>query len=259
MKNKEFLNICYKYFNRYIIADELLTELSNIDKSNLTKEEIEEIDKIRNKIKDIMIQIPNTVDEYVTKKKESIQQWITKLETISKKNNVDIFDKKIEGLKRDYEKEMDSFDRWKSITNYIMKNEYFNKLYASLSDYELLEFIAQNIKAPFPPHLTQEEFDKLVKVGTEKEEKEWLWRLAFNYEHRNISFDSIVDYYIRIKDGYYLAELISAVGKDLEIDKIIDKINDKELIADLKKRKQVLKANVSEEQFNKMIDKLKER
>ena len=84
---------------------------------------------------------------------------------------------------------------------------------------------------------SQEEFDKLVKVGIEKDEREWLWRLAFNYERSKINFDNIVDYFIKKKDGYYLAELISAIGECLNIDSIINKIVDKELIEDLKKKK----------------------
>ena len=120
----------------------------------------------------------------------------------------------------------------------------------------MLEFIAQNIQAPFPPNLTQEEFDRLVKVGIENDEREWLWRLAFNYERRKINFDEIVDYFIKKKDGYYLTELISAVGEYLNIDSIFDKIEDKELIEDMKKRKDVIRFYVSDEQYNKLLEKI---
>lgn len=96
----------------------------------------------------------------------------------------------------------------------------------------------------------------MVNAGIEKDEREWLWRLAFNYETRSINFDSIVEYFIKKKDGYYLAELISAVGECLNINEIIDKIDDKELIEDLKDRKNVISHYVSEEQFNRLICKL---
>ena len=104
--------------------------------------------------------------------------------------------------------------------------------------------------------LNNEEFDKLVKVGIEKDKREWLWRLAFNYERSNLNFDSIVDYFITKKDGYYLVELICAVDKCLDIDRIIDKINDKDLIEDLKNRKNVISSHISNEQFNRLINKL---
>lgn len=257
MKNKELLNICYKFFNRFITADVLIEQLSNIDKTTLSKYDIEEITKLIDEIKKILNNIPNEVDEYVTKKKETINNLIKKIEQIPKDdNNSEFLNRQLDILKKDYARELDSHERWFAITDYIDKNDFFNNNFESLTDYELLEFIAQNIQAPFPPKLTQEKFDKLVKVGIEKDEREWLWRLAFNYERSKISFDDIVDYFINKKDGYYLAELISAVGECLNIDSIIDKIDDKELIEDLKKRKAVISSYVSEEQFNKLISKL---
>jgi len=257
MKNKELLNICYKFFNRFITADILIEQLTNIDKTNLSKNDIEETNKIISDIKKIADNTPNEVDEYVTKKKETISNLIKKIEQIPKDdNNSDFLNRQLDNLKKDYDREMDSHERWFAITDCIDKNDYFTKIFESLTDYELLEFIAQNIQAPFPPNLTQEEFDKLVKVGIEKDEREWLWRLAFNYERSKINFDNIVDYFIKKKDGYYLAELISAIGECLNIDSIINKIVDKELIEDLKKRKGVISSYVSDEQFNRLIDKL---
>ena len=257
MKNKELLNISYKFFNRFITADELIEELVNIDTRNLPKKDIEEQNKLIEEIKTIAKNTSNEMDEYVIQKKGKIKNMIDKFENIPKDDkNIDFLNKQLENLKKDYEKEMDSHERWFKITDCINKNNYFNKVFESLTDYELLEFIAQNISAPFPPNLTQEEFDRLVKIGIEKDEREWLWRLAFNYENRNINFDSIVKYFIKKKDGYYLAELISAVGESLNIDKIIDMIDDKELIEDLKDRKSVISYYVSEEQFNRLIGKL---
>ena len=257
MKNKELLNICYKFFNRFITADILIEQLTNIDKTNLSKNDIEETNKIISDIKKIADNTPNEVDEYVIKKKETISNLIKKIEQIPKNdNNSDFLNRQLDNLKKDYDREMDSHERWFAITDCIDKNDYFTKIFESLTDYELLEFIAQNIQAPFPPNLTQEEFDKLVKVGIEKDEREWLWRLAFNYERSKINYDNIVDYFIKKKDGYYLAELISAIGECLNIDSIINKIVDKELIEDLKKRKGVISSYVSDEQFNRLIDKL---
>lgn len=257
MKNKELLNICYKFFNRFITADILIEQLTNIDKTNLSKNDIEETNKIISDIKKIADNTPNEIDEYVIKKKETISNLIKKFEQIPKDdNNSDFLNRQLDSLKKNYDGEMDSHERWFAITGCICKNDYFTKTFESLTDYELLEFIAQNIQAPFPPNLTQEEFDKLVKVGIEKDEREWLWRLAFNYERSKINFDNIVDYFIKKKDGYYLAELISAIGECLNIDSIINKIVDKELIEDLKKRKGVISSYVSDEQFNRLIDKL---
>ncbi len=257
MKNKELLNICYKFFNRFITADKLIEELTNMDTTDLSKKNIEEQKKLIKEIKTIAQNIPNEIDEYVIQKKDQIKNMIDRFEKNPKDDkNLVFLNKHLENLKKDYEKEMDSHERWFRITDCINKNSYFNKVFESLTDYELLEFIAQNISAPFPPNLTQEEFDRLVKIGIEKDKREWLWRLAFNYENSNINFDSIVEYFIKKKDGYYLAELISAVGEHLNIDRIMDMINDKELIKDLKNRKSVISHYVSEEQFNRLIGKL---
>lgn len=257
LKNKELLNICYKFFNRFISADILIEQLSNINKANLSENDIEETNKIISDIKEIVNNIPNEIDEYVIKKKENINRLINKIEQIPKDdNNMEFFNKQLDSLKRDYDSEIDSHERWFAIADYIDKNDYFTKTFESLTDYELLEFIAQNIQAPFPPNLTQELFDRLVKVGIEKDEREWLWRLAFNYEKGKIKLDNIVDYFIDKKDGYYLAELISAVGERLNIDSIIDKINDNELIENLKERKGIISHYVSDEQFNRLIEKI---
>lgn len=178
----------------------MIEQLSNIDKTNLSKYDIEEITKLVDEIKKISNNTPNEVDEYVTKKKETINNLIKKIEQIPKDDtNSEFLNRQVDNLKQDYAREMDSYERWFAITDYINKNDYFNNNFENLTDYELLEFIAQNIQAPFPPNLSQEEFDKLVKVGIEKDEREWLWRLAFNYEKSKISFDDIVDYFIKKK------------------------------------------------------------
>ena len=258
MKNKELLKICYKFLNRFITADELIKMLNDIDKNKYSKEEREELDKLIKEIIVILNKTPNEVDEFIINKKKKINEMIEMLEAIPQNENYfDFLNKQIENLRNGYNKEMDSHKRWLAVVDYISESEYFNKSFESLSDYELLEFIAQYISAPFPPKLKQEEFDRLVKVGIENDKREWLWRLAFNYEESNFDFDSIVDYFIEMKDGYYIAELISAVGQCLDIDKLIDKLNDKELIKDLKDRKGVIEVYVTEEQFNRMISKLK--
>ena len=251
MVNKDLLNICYKYFNRYINANELIEQLKIIQKDK------EEINSIIKEIQKIINDIPNKEDQFIINKKENIKNLIEKLDNISKDDkDLEPLNKGIDNLKQEYEKEIDCEELWNKITEYIINNEYFNKIFDSLSDYELLEFICQYIKAPFPPSLTQKEFDNLVKVGIDKDEREKLWRLAFNYENHNLKFDKIVDYFIKVKDGYYLSELISAVGDDLDIDNIIDKVSDKEIINYLIDNKDIIKSYITEEQFNKLKNKI---
>ena len=260
MKNKELLNICYKYLNRFINASELVNKLSDINIELYSKKDKKEIDKFILGLEKVIRKYPNKEDSFIINEKKKIKELISKFENIPEKvddkKTKEYIDKQIKALNKDYERVVDSQDRWIAVSDYITSNKYFNNIFESLTDYEMLEFIAQYISAPFTPNFTQEEFDRLVNVGIDKDEREWLWRLAFNYENRGIKFDLIVDYFILKKDDYYLSELISAVGECLDIDSIIDKISDKELIKGLKERKNVLESFVSEEQYNRLIEKL---
>ena len=256
MKNKELLNICYKFFNRYITVNELIERLKGIDLKEYTDEDKKEIKKLIREVEKIEKEHPNKEDEFVKSKRKALESLIKKLDQLPEEDN--ILTKQIDSLKKELDKETDSHERWFEVTKYINDNKYFNDSFESLSQYELLEFIAQYIRAPFPPQLKQEEFDELVKAGKEKDEREWLWRLAFNYESSDLDINEIANYFIEIKDGYYLAELISAVGEKLNIDAMIEKISDKALIKDLEERKDVIKHYVNEEQLNKLLSKVKD-
>ena len=248
MVNKDLLNICYKYFNQFINAEELVSSLEKIRNK--------EIDEIIDGIKKRMEENPNKEDQYSKKRKDKISNMIDLLSKGSKDEEMGEFlDKRVENLKKEYEREIDSLDRWFAVISFINENEYFNNNFDNLSKYELLEFIAQNICAPFPPQLKQDEFEEVVKAGIEKDEREWLWRLAFNYEKSELDFKSIVDYFIKVKDSYYLGELISAVGDKLDIDYIIDQVNDKELIKGLVDNKDVIGRHFTDEQFERLASK----
>ena len=65
----------------------------------------------------------------------------------------------------------------------------------------------------------------------------------------------ISDYFIKVKDGYYLVELICAVKDFLDIDSILDKLEDQELIADVKDRKNILDNCLTKKQMDKLMKK----
>lgn len=247
MVYKEMLNCCYKFFNKFINASQLIDALNQIDKSSLSKKELKEFNNLLDGITNIENDMPYEQNQFFDDEEDSTKTLVDELESV--------FDEDFDKSKNDFGKNVYSHDKWYLITDFIDKNKYFNTCFEKLSDYELLEFIGQYISAPFPPKIDQDTFEKLVSAGKEKDEREWLWRLAFNYEETGINFDSIVDYFIEVKDGYYLSELICAVGECLDIDSIMDKIDDEELIRDLYIRKSVISHFVSEHQFNKLIDK----
>lgn len=202
----------------------------------------------------------NICYKYINQYSNAIE-LINSLETLDKKDlSIKEMIKDIKDIIDKYPNEVDepkdSYEKWRNIFTYIIGNKYFNTCFNNLTDYELLEFISQYLSAPYPPKLDQEEFDKLVKVGIENEEKEYLWRLAFNYNNSELNFDKITNYYIDTKDAYYLCELISAVGNKLDIDNIIDLINDKELIKSIIDSKDVISFYVNKEQLEKLSSKL---
>ena len=118
----------------------------------------------------------------------------------------------------------DKDDSWNLITKYITSNKYFNACFNILTDYELLIFVTQDINPPFLPKLDKEELNKLIDAGINNDEREYLWRLAFNYED-DVDVNKIANYYISVKDSYYLSELVSIAEDKIKIDKnVINKI-----------------------------------
>ncbi len=188
MKKREILDICYKFFNEYIDAKELIELLSNVDKIGFSKKEINNMNSLIDGIKNIVA------------------------------TNLD----------------KDDYKMCYQVIDYINQNDYFNEIFTSLTDYELLDFLTQYICAPFPPKLSQEEFDIIVSAGIKEDKREELWRMAFNFERYELNMDLIVDYFIKVKDIYYLKELVSVVSY-LDMKDIIKKIVDKELVEELKK------------------------
>lgn len=90
----------------------MIEQLSNIDKTNLSKFDIEEITKLVDEIKKISNNTPNEVDEYVTKKKETINNLIKKIEQIPKDDtNSEFLNRQLDNLKQDFAREMDSYER----------------------------------------------------------------------------------------------------------------------------------------------------
>lgn len=245
--NKEMLNICYKFFNRFITASELVDALNKLEfKNKGFKSFVDTLD-------DLVKSLPNEEDEYVKNEKAKIKNIIDKLKNIPKEEEFKKLNDHVESLKKDYERDFDSYDRWFKIVEFINDNDYFNECFDSLSKYEFLEFIAQYICAPFPPQISEEEFVELVNEGIRHDEREWIWRMALNYERSGFDFTLISDYFIKVKDAYYLVELICAVKDSLDIDSILNKLNDKDFIRDIKTRKTILDNCLSKKQMDKLM------
>lgn len=238
----DLVSLMYKYINRFINSDELLESLEELDLNNFTDEEKVSIKKLIDDIKSIKDKIPNEVDEIEKNRLEINEKYVNGIDKILQNNTLENklkekFLKIREGLLEDKKKVKDGGKLYESLFTLLADNDLINYYCDLLNDYELLEFIAQYISVPMPPQISQEKFDKIVKVGIENDEREWLWRLAFNYNRKNKDFSLIEDYFIEKRDDYYLTELISAVREDLNMKKLKKKViatKDKKFINNVK-------------------------
>lgn len=238
----DLVSLMYKYINRFINSDELLESLEELDLNNFTDEEKVSIKKLIDDIKSIKDKIPNEVDEIEKNRIEINEKYVNGIDKILQNNTLENklkekFLKIREGLLEDKKKVKDGGKLYESLFTLLADNDLINYYCDLLNDYELLEFIAQYISVPMPPQISQEKFDKIVKVGIENDEREWLWRLAFNYNEKNKDFSLIEDYFIEKRDDYYLVELISAVRDDLNMKKLKKKViatKDKKFINNVK-------------------------
>lgn len=225
----DLVSLMYKYINRFINSDELLESLEELDLNNFTDEEKASIKKLIDDIKSIKDKIPNEVDEIEKNRLEINEKYVNGIDKILQNNTLENklkekFLKIREGLLEDKKKVKDGGKLYESLFTLLADNDLINYYCDLLNDYELLEFIAQYISVPMPPQIDQEKFNDLVKVGIENDEREWLWRLAFNYNEKNKDFSLIEDYFIEKRDDYYLTELISAVRDDLNMKKLKKKV-----------------------------------
>lgn len=225
----DLVSLMYKYINRFINSDELLESLEELDLNNFTDEEKVSIKKLIDDIKSIKDKIPNEVDEIEKNRIEINEKYVNGIDKILQNNTLENklkekFLKIREGLLEDKKKVKDGGKLYESLFTLLADNDLINYYCDLLNDYELLEFIAQYISVPMPPQISQEKFNDLVKVGIENDEREWLWRLAFNFNEKNKDFSLIEDYFIEKRDDYYLTELISAVREDLNMKKLKKKV-----------------------------------
>lgn len=235
----DLVNIIYKYVNRFINSKELINLLENIDKTKFSSDEVKKIDMLLKDVKKVVDTIPNEIDEIEKNRISNLNHIIELFEknidndSLSEENKK-LVEKHYNSLLKDKEHIKDCGPRYEKMVELLNNNSVYIKYAKSMNDLELLEFITQYISVPlYIPLINQEAFDDLVTAGIKEDKRESLWRLAMNYNRKGKDFTKIVDYLIEKRDHYYLAELISGVEEDLDLDKIITKAlktNDLEFI-----------------------------
>ena len=128
--------------------------------------------------------------------------------------------------------------KYDKICDLLYSNDVYINLVNQMNDNDIMLMITDYISAPKVPNLNQEAFDKLVDaaINSGEDSRENCWRLAFNYEYHNLNFDKIIDYYISIRDVWYLVELMHFLQDDYDLDGIIEKVietKDKDFIKGL--------------------------
>ena len=91
----------------------------------------------------------------------------------------------------------------------------------------LLDYL-KNFKPNWPSSIKRYKsfnryLNKLIDNYIKEDNKEELWNLANKYENK-IDLEKIANYYIKIRDSYYICELISIVSEYLNLDNIFTKI-----------------------------------
>lgn len=235
----ELVDLMYRYINKFINAPKLLEELKLINLDKFNDNEKAQIESLIKEVENIINTIPNEIDDIEIKRKEQAQRLANSLSDALEKSDLDDetaekLNKQYNSLLRETEITKDGGKLYKALFETMTQNELVSVYAKKMNDKELLKFITKYIYAPFPPVLEQNEFDDLVSAGIEEDKRESLWRLAFNYNRKNKDFSKIEDYFIEVRDDYYLVELVCAVKEDLNLLKIVEKVkntNDTEFIS----------------------------
>lgn len=149
--------------------------------------------------------------------------------------------KSVENLINDIKDIVSNFDneflfmKYDKVYNMILNNDVYLKLIDEMSDNDLMLMITDYILAPKVPKLNQEEFNRVVDaaINSGEESRENCFRLVTNYEYHNLKFDKIIDYFLSIRDVWYIVELMHFLQDDYDLDSIVNKIietGDKEFI-----------------------------
>lgn len=256
----ELAKLMYKYRNRLINSDALINALKKLDYSFYDKNKINEL---LSEIKKIKRTTPNEIDEY-EKNRNALRDEIA---DAFKMINMDEVDKDayamLEKAKNAIEPKKEIRDGgllYESIHNVLINNPLVIDELEGMDDYELLEFITEYIYMPFPLSITKETFENLVKIAISKDAREDLWRLAYNYNFKDTNFNPIFDYFIKVRDDYYLLELICVIEENIDLEKIKKKVfatKDKDFIYKVGSRAKSL-GYIEDEEIQKIKKQLEE-
>ena len=172
-------------------------------------------------------------DELILK----LENFRDSLEIANEKESLSILINDIKVITDDFQNEFLTL-KYDKICDLLYNNDVYINLVNQMNDNDIMLMITDYIYAPKVPNLNQETFDRIVDaaISSGDDSRENCWRLAVNYETHNLNFDKIVDYYISIRDVWYLVELMHFLQGNCDLDGIIEKVietKDKDFIKGL--------------------------
>lgn len=187
----------------------------------------------------------NIVYKYINEflKDDNLVDEILKIEDLTKEQKKDI-DQLVNKIKEVFDSTNSSMIRFSKIHDLLLNNKTYLEQANAMSMKDLMLMITSYIYAPNVPSVDQDTFNELVDEAIkDKDAKEDCWRLAMNYHDKGTDLAKIEDYFIAIRDAYYMCEYISAVDDVLNIDELVSKLlntKDKSFIKDILDRKYVI-------------------
>lgn len=130
--------------------------------------------------------------------------------------------------------ELGEYVRFSKIQDVLEETELFKTELKNITPKLMLDMLTQYIYVGNIPDITQNFFDEMVNECINSNSREKAWRLALNFI-KNKNIQKIEDYFIEVRDEYYIGELLSTLYDDdlTLVDRVINKMvntNDKKFI-----------------------------
>lgn len=228
-----YINLTYSYINKLIKSEKLIELLTNIETTNYTEKEKEQLKEIINELTETIKNVPNEIDyieEFYQKMLDSNIEYLEKV-----KHENEELEQYYNSLIEQKKEIRDCGPRYEKVSELLEKSELFQELYNKLNNSERLELLTKYLNSPKLPKITQEKINELVQTGIQEDKREALWRLAYNYRNCNMDYNTIIDFYIKARDIYYIIEIVCAVEEEINKNELIEKIfatEDKKFIID---------------------------
>lgn len=120
------------------------------------------------------------------------------------------------------------------LEEYLLNNNYYKETAKSMTPLDVANMIGESFSSKKLPEIDQEFFNNMADSLIKEKDREYLWRLALNYNNE-FDMDKLETYFIDTRDTYYLTELISVLDEPNYYriaNKLLD-TKDKEFISDI--------------------------